>query len=535
MQFGAGALCPRLVLLVASALLLPTLVGGEREVPEFDAYRMVEYDVRGQRFGSRQGKVQHGVVAATASNYKKKIVVVGFEQASIELVDELLQKEKAVGGLLMVLPSPEAITSLSAAAADRFRAVEHFLMQRQVAVPIYFAFDGPETQRLVEKMESTGAGELQVVAHGTSAGAKKTAVQAANMHGWLAGKASEGESLASLPVIAVVASHDSLAVAPDLAVGADANGSGVIAILQLVRMFSKLYSFGRQQGRYNLMFVLTGAGKLDYAGTRYWLEQTDSRILDRIEFALCLDSIGKGDGLFMHTSKQPSKDKVPAVARLFGTLQAAAQEMSLPLEIVRKKINVSEAVAWEHEQFARKDILAVTLSGHATSHPALRASVLDRAIDSEVLARNIRFVANAIAKVVYGPHAPADMFDAAMGPQPTFIAAWAKQVGREPRMSALLSKSALSFLNKAEAILREAAHDFALQPFSLAPDRTFVQHEYRVKMSVYDVRPLSFDLITSAVVVGYLLALMVGLLGVGDALQAISQLLKGKGNKKLKR
>ena len=42
-------------------------------------------------------------------------------------------------------------------------------------------------------------------------------------------------------------------------------------------------------------------------------------------------------------------------------------------------------------------------------------------------------------------------------------------------------------------------------------------------------------MITSAVVVGYLLALMVGLLGVGDALQAISQLLKGKGNKKLKR
>jgi hypothetical protein len=44
--------------------------------------------------------------------------------------------------------------------------------------------------------------------------------------------------------------------------------------------------------------------------------------------------------------------KVPAVAKLFGTLTAAAQEMmpALPLEIVRKKINVSDAVAWEHEQ-----------------------------------------------------------------------------------------------------------------------------------------------------------------------------------------
>ena len=80
---------------------------------------------------------------------------------------------------------------------------------------------------------------------------------------------------------------------------------------------------------------------------------------------------------------------------------SAAQEMlpALPLEIVRKKINVSDAVAWEHEQFSRKDILAVTLSGHATHDPALRASVLDRTVDSEVLSRNILFVANSIAKV----------------------------------------------------------------------------------------------------------------------------------------
>ena len=129
-----------------------------------------------------------------------------------------------------------------------------------------------------------------------------------------------------------------------------------------------------------LFTPFTAAGKLDYAGTRYWLEQTDSRLLDSIEFAICLDSIGNGDGIYMHTSKQPSKDKVPEVAKLFGTLTTTAKEMlpPLPLEIVRKKINVSEAVAWEHEQFARKDILAVTLSGHATHQPALRASVLDR-------------------------------------------------------------------------------------------------------------------------------------------------------------
>jgi hypothetical protein len=245
----------------------------------------------------------------------------------------------------------------------------------------------------------------------------------ANVHGWIAGKSAKGEGVETLPVIAVMASYDSLGVAPELAVGADANGSGLIAVLQLARMFSKLYATSRQQGSYNLIFVLTAAGKLDYAGTRYWLEQTDSRLLDRIEFALCLDSIGKGNGIFVHTSKQPNKDSMPNVAKLFGALKTAAQEMApaLPLEIVRKKINMSEAVAWEHEQFSRKDIFAVTLSGYATHNPALRASVLDRSIDTETLARSILFIANAVAKVVYQLPAPHDIFNGTLRPQVFFF------------------------------------------------------------------------------------------------------------------
>ena len=366
-------------LLLGVAVLLLALVGGERDVPEFDAYRMVEYNFRDQQLGSRQGKGSMGAVMSSDGDLKRRMVVVGFEEASVELIDQLLGG-RAAGGLLIVLPDPEALAALSPDSVARFQAVEQSLMHRLVPVPVYFAFDGPETQKLVSTLRSGGAGASQLVAHGTSAAAKKASVQVSNLHGWLAGQGAKGEAIEALPVIAVVASYDSIAVAPELAVGADANGSGMIAILQLARMFSKLYSGSRQQGRYNLMFVLTAAGKLDYAGTRYWLEQTDSRLLDSIEFAICLDSIGNGDGIYMHTSKQPSKDKVPEVAKLFGTLTTTAKEMlpPLPLEIVRKKINVSEAVAWEHEQFARKDILAVTLSGHATHQPALRASVLDR-------------------------------------------------------------------------------------------------------------------------------------------------------------
>lgn len=517
------------LLVLASALLVA--VGGESDVPEFEAYRMVEYDFRDQQLGSKKGMVSMGAVTPSAANPSRKMVVVSFEQATVELVD-LLLGEKAAGGLLIVLPSPESMSALSAASAERFRAVEQSLMRRQVPVPVYFAFDGAETKKLVASLES-GTGDSQLVAHGTGTAAKKTSVQVFNLHGWLAGKGPKGEGIETLPVIAVVASYDSLAVAPELAVGADANGSGLIAVLQLARMFAKLYSGSRQQGRYNLIFVLTAAGKLDYAGTRYWLEQTDSRLLDRIEFALCLDSIGKGDSIYVHTSKQPSKDKVPAVAKLFSTLKTTAQEMVpvLPLEIVRKKINVSDAVAWEHEQFSRKDILAVTLSGHATHDPALRSSLLDRSVDTGVLSRNILFVANAIAKVVYDLPAPMDIFNGTMGPQEKFISAWAYQVAHEARMAALFEESAVKLIMKAESILKDASSESQRQPFTLGPERTYYTQNYKVKMSVYSVAPMSFDIMMMAAVAAYLFAMLVAILGVSDALKAISDFAKGSKKK----
>ena len=274
------------LLVLATVALLLAHVDGESEVPEFDAYRMVEYDFKDQQLGSRQGKVSMGAVTPAAPSAARRMVVVVFEQATVQLVNELLGEKKA-GGLLIVLPSPESIASVSAASAERFRAVESYLMHRHVPVPVYFAFDGPDTQKLVEQLNA-GVGDAHLVAHGASSASKKSSVQVANMHGWLAGKGKAGEGIETLPVIAVVASYDTLAVAPELAVGANANGSGMIAILQLARMFSKLYAGSRLQGNYNLLFVLTAAGKLDYAGTRYWLEQTDSRLLDRIQFAVCL-------------------------------------------------------------------------------------------------------------------------------------------------------------------------------------------------------------------------------------------------------
>lgn len=58
----------------------------------------------------------------------------------------------------------------------------------------------------------------------------------------------------------------------ELSFGADSNGSGVIMLLELARMFSKLYSKTETQPRYNLVFLLPGGGKLSYLGSKKWIE-----------------------------------------------------------------------------------------------------------------------------------------------------------------------------------------------------------------------------------------------------------------------
>lgn len=50
--------------------------------------------------------------------------------------------------------------------------------------------------------------------------------------------------------------------------GSDSNGSGVVALLEIARLFSRLYSNPRTRGRYNLLFGLTSGGPYNYNGTQ---------------------------------------------------------------------------------------------------------------------------------------------------------------------------------------------------------------------------------------------------------------------------
>ena len=65
-----------------------------------------------------------------------------------------------------------------------------------------------------------------------------------------------------------------------LATGVDSNGSGSASLLELARLFSVLYDNPRTQGKYNLLFALTGAGHLGFLGAEVSAAAAPSRVGD---------------------------------------------------------------------------------------------------------------------------------------------------------------------------------------------------------------------------------------------------------------
>ena len=57
-----------------------------------------------------------------------------------------------------------------------------------------------------------------------------------------------------------------------MAFGADSNASGMVTLLELMRIFSRMYANHSTRPSYNLAFLASGAGKLNYFGTKKWLE-----------------------------------------------------------------------------------------------------------------------------------------------------------------------------------------------------------------------------------------------------------------------
>jgi hypothetical protein len=70
-----------------------------------------------------------------------------------------------------------------------------------------------------------------------------------------------------------------------------------------------------------------------------WLSSQDIRLLETVEFALCLNGLGSWgeEGLKLHVSRPP---KQPAIQELYSRFTEVAAELGIPLEIVQRKVNL---------------------------------------------------------------------------------------------------------------------------------------------------------------------------------------------------
>lgn len=327
-----------------------------------------------------------------------------------------------------------------------------------------------------------------------------------NLQGWQhAAPSAAVDSGNSVPTIAIVANYDTFGAAPGLSFGVDQNGSGVVALLELARIFSRLYSEFRTHGPYEILFVLTGAGRLNFAGTKRWLRTVELSVLESLEFALCLESLGSlNDPLYLHVSKNP---RTPEIRTIYDSFAETATLMDIPFEIIHKKINISSPyINWQHEQFSRKRILSATLSSRKEPSPAFSmSSMFDtrEGISVDHLSRNIKFVAEVVTKMVYGlKDKELEVVNASLGVNKHFVEAWTNYLAKQPRQAHELSQNQ-KVVTELENVLKQHTSDSLKTSFSLESNFKFFTSG-KEEMSVYKVKPFTFYALMALAVLVYL-------------------------------
>ncbi|XP_042567609.1 nicalin-1-like isoform X5 [Cyprinus carpio] len=493
---------------------------------EFSVYRMQQYDLQGQTYGSRNAILNTEARTVEAEVLSRRCVMMRLADFSYEKHQKALQQ--SAGAVVIILP--QNMSTMPQDIVQQFMELEPELLATETIVPVYFALEDEEllsiyTQTQISSSSQGSSSAAEVLLHTATAngfqmvtsGAQSKAVSdwaITSLEGRLSGAGGE-----DLPTIVLVAHYDSFGVAPWLSYGADSNGSGVAILLELARLFSRLYSYKRTHaGRYNLLFFLSGGGKFNYQGTKRWLEDnldhTDSSLLqDNVAFVLCLDTLGNSDNLYLHVSKPPKEGSPQHVLLKELETVVAHQHPDLKFSMVHKKINLADdTLAWEHERFGIRRLPAFTLS-HLESHrsPA-RHSIMDMRphVDLTKLRRNTKVIAETLARVIYnltekGVSGDLEIFTEQMQVQEDQLASLVDWLTAQPRAAQLLDKDS-SIVNTLEYYLNHYLKDVKrhlVRADKRDPEFVFYD-QLKQTMNAYRVKPAIFDLLLAFCIAAYL-------------------------------
>ncbi|XP_041861723.1 nicalin-1 isoform X3 [Melanotaenia boesemani] len=492
---------------------------------EFTVYRMQQYDLQGQPYGTRNAILNTEARTVEAEVLSRRCVMMQLADFSYEKYQKALRQ--SAGAVVIILP--KNMSAMPQDIVQQFMELEPEMLATETIVPVYFAMEDDEllsiyTQTLTSSSSQGSLSAAEVLLHTATAngfqmvtsGAQSKAISdwaITSLEGRLAGVGGE-----DLPTIVMVAHYDSFGVAPWLSYGADSNGSGVSMLLELARLFSKLYTYKRTHAAYNLLFFVSGGGKFNYQGTKRWLEDnldhTDSSLLqDNVAFVLCLDTLGNGDSLHLHVSKPP-KEGTPQFSLLKELeMVVASHYPEVKFSMVHKKINLADdMLAWEHERFGIRRLPAFTLS-HLPSHrSAQRSSIMDVRphVDVKKLGRNTKVVAEALARVIYNlteKGAPGDLqiFTEQMQVQEEHLSAVVDWLTAQPRAAQLVDKDS-NVVSTLEYHLGRYLKDVKrhyVKADKRDPEFVFYD-QLKQTMNAYRVKPAIFDLLLAVCISAYL-------------------------------
>ncbi|CAG5015113.1 unnamed protein product [Parnassius apollo] len=480
---------------------------------EFSVYRMQQYDLHTVPHGCRSASFNLEGRSLTSWSTSRHCVVARIQDITIEQFMEVRIK---AGALLLVLPKNDTV--LTPEEKEHIQLLEMAMTQQEINAPVYFAKWTPEFEDILKDLQHSfitddkSGTALEAMFNTVSSNGYQIVVSASTpqkmdskpvtIHGKLMGRSGAAQT------IVIAAHYDSAGLVPELSQGADSNASGAVALLELARIFSRLYSTAAVRGGPSLVFVLTSVGhSLNYFATKKWLEEqldsTDASLLTDVSFVMCLDSLSSPQ-LKMHVSKPPKPG---------GAANSLRSRLKAP--IVHKKINLAdELLAWHHERFSIRRMTAFTLSSLQSHKDPARSTILDTPSETSLknLAANIAVTARALASHIYNltdeeNEEDSALYDDALGVEEASIKHWYEYLSSQPRAPQIVTTSSPN-AGVTAALERALSRYMDVTVGTHAIDKREPEYTLyspvRSLLYVYSVKPAVFDLILTLAIIAYL-------------------------------
>lgn len=409
-------------------LICLAMIASFEAYQEIKVFRLIQYEAEENVYGSQYTSLNY-IGAHYKGDLLRKIGLIKF--GDIKDTDDLKQYINSnANAILFILPNKLHCGQCE----NKLREVQNFLSEQTLYIPVYFTEENEEINNIYNELEQVSREEhpenftdgnntsgsllgyfklennlLQFTLSGSDP--KKTDnLTLENLYGYLEGSTA---GTATNNIIAIVANYDDLSIVPDMPSGLNSNGSGVIAMLEIIRILSKFYENYEANVKYDVLFLLSSGGSLNYHGSNHFINNIDSSILENIQFVLCLDSMSMDENeMFLHLSRFPKQEEDLAY-RIHKSLNTTSANMDINLNFKKKKVFLSEKIVpWEHEQFSKKKILTSTLSGRSESVNNFFNSrlILDKSINKTALKKGIKLVLESLFGILFESSENIDIF-----------------------------------------------------------------------------------------------------------------------------